>query len=336
MYEHKWKWIKIGYVNPQKLYQLKIWLPVTKLFPIRSLPRRYQRKLNLIFENFVYIFGPILHFSGMTIVAQDQGLTTLKLHRKSPLGPKGTLIKLPEDQVIYRKVKQLGQWELAESEFLAEGLKSAYLKSNLDTVLIDIGAHVGLVSLQAINIAKTSSDVVLFEPFPKNITSLKYNMANSCLSKNITIHEFALADTSGKTTMFIDTTNFGKSSINKSKFNSNHSLEIEMTNTAKFFNNSIKTYDNYVIKCDAEGSDAVICANIPKRIWEKTICATIEISAWNTVKKKHVDHLCRLWGELFTWSWQGNLDQISNYDEVKNFWTGKSQAQKNLFLRQRR
>jgi hypothetical protein len=107
-----------------------------------------------------------------------------------------------------------------------------------------------------------------------------------------------------------------------------------LTNTAEYFSHELKNYDNYVIKCDAEGFDSLICANIPTRIWKNTICAVVEISAWENVEKSHVEHILSIWSELFKWSWQANSVQISNFDEVRDFWLGESNMQQNLFLSQ--
>jgi hypothetical protein len=106
-------------------YKVRIFLPITKLLPLRTFPRRYLSKLISIFENTINVLGPKLRVSGCTIVARDCDLTTLKLNSNYAIGPRGTCVKIPEDSVIFKKVRHYGQWELGESEFLATGLSIA-------------------------------------------------------------------------------------------------------------------------------------------------------------------------------------------------------------------
>jgi FkbM family methyltransferase len=195
---------------------------------------------------------------------------------------------------------------------------------------------VGLVSLQAINIAKTNADMVMFEPIPTHVRAIKYNLVDLNQEVNLTVNKSALSDRDGKTALFVDATNYGRSSLLQSRFDLTQSqvIEIELTNTAQYFSRKLKNYDNYVIKGDAEGFDSWICANIPIKIWKNTICAVIELSAWENVEKRHIEQIFSIRSESFKWSWQANSIQIANFDEVRDFWLGGSGVQKNLFLSQ--
>lgn len=151
--------------------------------------------------------------SGCNITTRGCDLSTLQLNRTYSIGPRGTYIKIPYDSLIFKTVRRYGQWELAESEFLATGLKFASFKSDSGTVLIDIGAHVGLVSLQTINIAKTNADIIMFEPISTHVRAIKHNLTNLKQKVNITVNESALSDRDGKASLFIDSANYGRSSL---------------------------------------------------------------------------------------------------------------------------
>ena len=93
--------------------------------------------------------------------ASKGGNTLLTLNRNSPLGPRGTIISIPRDRVVFESVRQEGSYSPDVSEFLRGGLDSAPQPST-PAALLDIGANTGLVSLQTMNSTKDSHEYFLF------------------------------------------------------------------------------------------------------------------------------------------------------------------------------
>jgi FkbM family methyltransferase len=310
------------------------WLPITNPLPVSTLPKRYVKKFPFIIRNLVELLGPKIGLTGATVINSYSINTFLQLRRNYPLGRKGTLIEIPKDLVIFEKIRRFGHWELAESKFLASGLRKACAKSHRSTAFLDIGAHVGLVALQAMNISKTRNDVFLFEPLPGNVIAIKHNFMNLSKKVNIKINQFALYDKNCTAQIYTDSANYGKTSLSKPIFQITNMLQtrVKLVDTREYFDKYLKNYDNYVIKCDAEGSDALICSKIPYTVWKNVESAIIEILAGPNVIETDVDHLLNMWQHFDFISFQSSSNQNINLNQVKEFWLSKSNSTRNLFL----
>jgi FkbM family methyltransferase len=70
----------------------------------------------------------------------------------------------------------------------------SFLPIELDDVVVDIGANIGVFSLYAAT--RTSNTVHAFEPFPANIAALQQNISANQVS-TIEIHQYAISDVIG-------------------------------------------------------------------------------------------------------------------------------------------
>jgi FkbM family methyltransferase len=265
----------------------------------------------------------------------DQGNTLLKLERDTALGPKGTTLELPKDGLIFKRVLEDGQWELEESKFLAEGLKRALSSTkSKKCVLIDIGANTGLITLQAMNLAKTSNEVHLFEPVPRHVQSIKNNIEPLRRNSNINVHGVALSDRNGSSRIYIETSNQGNSSLLASvvPYNNQAFAEIELVETSEFFRSALLDYDRYVIKCDTQGMDALILSRIPSQVWEKVECALIEVWALEEIQEIDVRNLVKKWNSFSSISWISGSSWKVSLDDVQDFWLSKTGFYRNLYL----
>jgi FkbM family methyltransferase len=297
-------------------------------------PKKLGKKLIAITMNYWYKLGSRLGLLGAKKVGvSSNGNALLKLNRKYALGRKGTVLELPEDEVIYKYVKKYGCWELDESIFLARGLKSACANLNSNLALLDIGANTGLVTLQAMNIANTSNSVYVFEPIPRHVNAIKKNLFN--LSK-VNINEFALGDKNGNAIIFTEEANHGNSSLLKSVLPGTDvfSTEIKLVETTKYFNDHLNNFDKYVIKCDAQGMDAVISSRIPERIWNNCEAAIIEVWALPEISEDDVRNLIAMLKDFkyMGWSPYINIENMIGFSEVGEFWLSKKGSFKNLYL----
>ena len=266
---------------------------------------------------------------GITI----NGNMLLQLNKDSALGSKGTILEIPRDKVIFEFVRRKGLWELEESQFIAQALKSAHRRSNSSKIaLIDIGANTGLVTLQALNLAKTKTEVFLFEPIPRHISAIKRNLGHF---SNIHLNEFALSYKNGQSQIFTESTNHGNSSLLNSVVPKNRMISntIKIVQTEKFFARNLNKFASYVIKCDTQGMDALILSRIPRSIWKKCESAVVEIWSIKEIRSADVDKLLDMWKDFQFFNWHpdftgGNI----KLDEIKEFWLKKSGKARNLFL----
>jgi len=314
--------------------ELRIWIPLVRLTPIKTLPQRLIIKCLYIAQAFASTIAHRLGFLGAKIVGVSPiGNTLLELNKDYALGCKGTVIELPRDQVICDSVMRKGSYALEESKFLARGLKRACRQPNTKTALLDIGANTGLVTLQAMNLSNTTNDIFLFEPVPRHASAIKQNLMGLL---NIHVNEFALSDKNGKATIFTEAANHGNTSLLNSVVPEIGmiSTPITMIETTAYCNKFLSNFDSYVIKCDTQGMDALILSRIPERIWKNCESAIIEVWSINEISKRDVEALLSMCQEFEHVSWHPYTGKESEIElsEVSEVWLNKSGSIKNLFL----
>jgi|688.fasta_scaffold97068_2 FkbM family methyltransferase len=314
------------------MIDLRNWIPVPALLPIETFPQRIIRKWLYIAKNIVSPIGVRMGFLGARIVGTTpNGNTLLQLNRNYALGPKGTVLELSMDLVIFKHVRKWGAWELGESKFLARGLKIA-CRNTPKVALIDIGANTGLVTLQAMNLSNTLAEVFLIEPIPKHTSAIKRNLSNF---SSIHVYEFGLSDKNGEAKIFTEASNHGNSSLLNSVVSEIGIIEtqIQLVETTEFCNKFLNNFDRYVIKCDTQGMDALIMSRVPDWVWKNCESAIIEVWALDEISKKDVEALLFMCQEFEYVSWQPNNRKGEiGLSEVSEFWLSKSGASRNLFL----
>ena len=308
------------------------WVPVPAPLPIKTFPKRLIKKWIYIAKNIVSLIGVRMGFLGARIVGTTpNGNTLLQLNKNYALGPKGTVLELPMDLVIFKHVREWGAWELNESKFLARGLKIA-CRNTPKVALLDIGANTGLVTLQAMNLSTTLAEVFLFEPVPRHTSAIKKNLRNL---SSIHVNEFGLSDKNGESTIFTEATNHGNTSLLNSVIPEIGmiSTQIQLVETTTYCNKFLNNFDRYVIKCDTQGMDALILSRIPDWVWKNCESAIIEVWALDEISKKDVEALLSMCQEFEYVAWQpNNRKEKIGLSEVSEFWLSKSGAHKNLFL----
>ena len=271
-------------------------------------------------------------FRGARIVGVTQsGNTLLRRNKDHALGRKGTDLDLPRDLVIFESVKRRGDWELEESEFLAFALRKVKKLQNSKVALLDIGANTGLVTLQAMNLSKTSIEVFLIESIHRHVSAIEHNLKGL---PNIHVNEFALSNKNGKSEIFTQTTNHGNTSLLKSVVPSDELIrtQIKLVDTVEYCNNFLKGFDNYVIKCDTQGMDALILTRIPISIWQSMEAAIIEVWALPEIPEQDVTNLLAMCQDFKFACWHPKSQERIGLNEISEYWLSKSGTFRNLFL----
>lgn len=278
-----------------------------------------------------YFLKRLLNLHGAKVIGSlPNGNSLLRLNNSYLLGLKGLVVQLPKDETIYKTLIKTGGWGLQESVFLGEGLKKFDLNSK--TVFLDIGANVGLITLQTLNYSFSKCDVFLFEPIPVHIWAIEYNISN--YSNLFRICNFALSNKNGESIIYNDTNNYGNSSLIKKVVHpfKNTEISIKTVDTKSFMNLNMKKYDHFVIKSDTQGLDSLILSRIPKWIWAQTERAVIEVWALPEINENDVKKLLPLFGSFKTISWHPNGNGKLSLEEIELFWLSKSGASSNIHL----
>ena len=125
-----------------------------------------------------------------------------KSERKATFRYKGFNFKVePRDFGVSFELASTGEYEPTSLEFILNKLKPG-------NTVIDIGAHVGIYSLPMSKIVGPLGKVVAFEPNPKNLELLHWNIdTNGC--KNIRVEQQALRNRSSVSDLLISGINTG-------------------------------------------------------------------------------------------------------------------------------
>ena len=304
--------------------------------PLRAIKKIYfiMRRIVAIRSHVTYLACKI-RFSGASIIGNTStGNIILSLNKNYLLGERGTILQLPQDQVIFKKIRYYGNWEIEESKFLGRTLKELSSISRRKTAFFDIGANTGLVTLQAMNFSAANNDVYLFEPVPRHIIAIKNNLKKLMKTVQIEINEFALGAGNGISTIYTEDLNHGNTSLYRSGVPQVRHIEtsIELVSTEEYFANFTNKYTSYVIKSDTQGMDALILSRIPKNIWSAVESALVEVWALPEVDENDVKKLMEIWKNFEHISWNPDFQKEVHFDEIENFWLSKSSKAKNLFL----
>jgi len=263
------------------------------------------------------IFGP-----ACKIISGNE----LAFKYKSIFGKKGFSIFIPADSHIFRRFVKYGSWELEASHFLAQGIEE-------DGTIVDLGAHAGLVSLQALKIAKRKHvKVVAVEPIPQTIECLKKNFKGV----DLVLFEagFSLGNSSDLM-IILDLDNLGNSTI----------LPHMMLNTQGVLNrlkiSSVSVADviiqipnkPFVLKSDLQGLDAYVLSLFPDYIWSTVSRAVIEVNPRAQVPQKIIMDLLENIGNYLDASWQVFPFKPESTSNISKFWSSDSLEERNLYLK---
>ena len=262
------------------------------------------------------------------------GNVLIRLNADSSLGPKGTVLEVPKDKIIYQELRHRGEWEKEVSRFLSESIRDLKKKSQNITFL-DLGANIGLISLQVINNLEFYIKLIAVEPLPQHISALERNLKSISRTNEILILPVALGLESKMECIYKQNTNSGNTSLFARVVPTDQvsKVRIQMLNTEDFARKYLQNDHNFVIKSDLQGFDAKVLAMLGAEIWKKTHAASVEVWALKEIEAQEVLNLIDNWKNFDRISWSSSFSKIITLDEVKEFWLSGTNTHRNVYLR---
>jgi len=172
----------------------------------------------------------------------------------------------PRDQLIAKKLALYGGYE----EYLSELLISI---AQPGSVVIDIGADIGVHTVPLAARVGKQGRVIAFEPDPDNYQILTRNLQANNLS-NVIAHNLAISSESGKALLYQDASNRGALSLNPSNVaKCTEPIEAVPVKTV-VGDDFLEEYKKNVslIKIDIEGAEPIALQSL-----EKTISANPDV-----------------------------------------------------------
>ena len=181
---------------------------------------------------------------------------------------------------IQRKVA-FGNFEVIERRFLKSFLSDK-------SVAIDIGAHIGLISLALADYMQKHGKILAYEPIPQNLALLKLNCNNHPRIKSgeivHLIHDSAISMGNGKSSLSLgmESNHLGHEVIEVSAFFSKRTLENNVIVKSIGINDVISSEKSIdFIKMDVEGMEEEIITSISEENIKKVKCIMFEFTMGN-------------------------------------------------------
>ena len=140
-------------------------------------------------------------------------------------------------------VSHYGTYEELEAKIMEE-------KIEMGNIVVDVGANIGLHTLNMARIVGNTGQVFAFEPDPSNFEILKKNVKINNY-KNIILEQKAVGDKHGRTTLY-QSDHPGKHRIFPQTEQAKSQVQVELTNLDNYFDSDMTDKINF-IKIDVEG-----------------------------------------------------------------------------------
>jgi FkbM family methyltransferase len=173
------------------------------------------------------------------------------------------------DLYISTQIAETGQWESFETALVQRLLRPG-------DVFLDIGANIGWYTLIAATIVGPTGRVHAFEPSHENFALLRRNVAHNRL-RNVVLKNAAVADVSGRGTLFLSPDNLGDHRLYQSA-QERPAEPVQTVSLADYF--SKRSDKVRLIKLDTQGSEARIFAGMPANFMAEREIAALIIEYW--------------------------------------------------------
>ena len=140
-------------------------------------------------------------------------------------------------------ISHYGTYEELESKIMEE-------KIEMGNIVVDVGANIGLHTLNMARIVGNTGQVFAFEPDPSNFEILRKNVKINNY-QNIILEQKAVGDKHGRTTLY-QSDHPGKHRIFPQTEQAKSQVQVELTNLDNYFDSDMIDKINF-IKIDVEG-----------------------------------------------------------------------------------
>ena len=141
-------------------------------------------------------------------------------------------------------VSHYGTYEKSESKIMEEEIK-------VGNIVVDVGANIGLHTLNMARIVGNTGQVFAFEPDPSNFKILEKNVKVNNY-QNIILEQKAVGDKHGRTTLY-QSDNPGNHRLFPLTKQAKGQIQVELTSLDKYFTDSNLANKINFIKIDVEG-----------------------------------------------------------------------------------
>ena len=142
-------------------------------------------------------------------------------------------------------ISHYGTYEELEAKIMEEKIK-------VGNIVVDVGANIGLHTLNMARIVGNTGRVFAFEPEPSNFKILKKNVKINNY-QNIILEQKAIGDKHGKITLYQSGSNPGKHRIFPQTKDATGQVQVDYTSLDKYFIDSNLVDKINFIKIDVEG-----------------------------------------------------------------------------------
>lgn len=175
-------------------------------------------------------------------------------------------------------------WELDNQRLLKRVLRPGQQ-------VIDVGAHIGLVTIYAAHLVGPTGSVLAIEPGPKNVPRLRENLIRNGIDRIAEVIAVALADHDGTADLFSDGDTAG----------TEYSLNSEQHwRDGPSCPTTVMTLDHLIrsrglsgvdlVKIDVEGAELLVLRGARETLHRPEVSFLIELHSW----AKTQDQVCRL------------------------------------------
>jgi len=260
------------------------------------------------------------------------GINLLRARVGTPLARRGQCIAVPNDKMIHSYVLNYGQWGKDEARFLAKLIKPVLKEESNRCLLIDFGAHAGLVTKQVLdNLENPNAYAILVDPLGMNIEAQEFNLSRHRIS---TTHvKYAISNISGRSNFLMDTNNVGSSHIkgNSTLTSSEVQYEIKSMTPKEFEELYLQKDERIAIKSDIEGWDAFVLGSLGPTTWKKIIGGVIEVEGNLDSIAPHALNLKKELSE-FKLSWDPLNQHEVSILALFDYWTSSGEEVRNLYF----
>lgn len=271
------------------------------------------------------------------ILTDDQGNVLLEFRRDCEAAKKRDLLKAPRDNIIFEYLKNQGRWAQEESDFIVEQLNKFEDYASIKSVVVDMGANVGLISLQIARKANYVPEFIFVEPIPRHIEALKFNLAGNSEIKSYKICEYALAKNSAKGSIIINHFNLGASYVSNTppkNLGNDFTIEsIPIKGINDFAREHFFGYERIFLKSDLEGLDLEVLGNLPSDYWNKVAAGVIEVISNKNGDKHALENILKQLESFSIVTWNPYVRVKLSSMEISNFWLdSETYMTRNLFF----